>query len=218
MTVSIREKIYDKIRNDIIFGRLSPGERLIEKKLAEELQASRGPIREALLQLVSEGFLSFTRNKGIRVSKLTLEQIDEIYSLRSVLEGYAVRLTAEKINKKNVIYLKSLHRSLITATKNDSLTDWTNCNIAFHKFFIENSGNNHLINMLDALRSRTYRYSIITITIPGAKETFIKGHQHIIRACESRDAETAQKHMQHHMEQVKQYLLSHLKEFPGLGF
>ena len=191
---------------------------MVENKLAEELQASRGPIREALLQLVSEGFLSFTRNKGIRVSKLTLEQIDEIYSLRCILEGYAVRLTAEKINKKNVRHLKSLHNSLIMATKNDSLTDWTNFNIAFHNFFIENSGNSYLINMLDALRSRTYRYSIITITIPGAKETFIKGHQNVINSCESGDAEAAQSHMHAHMEHVRKYLLSHLKEFPGLGF
>ena len=72
--------------------------------------------------------------------------------------------------------------------------------------------------MLDALRSRTYRYSIITITIPGAKEAFIKGHQNIIKACENGDVEGAQRYMQTHMEQIRKYLLTHLKEFPGLGF
>ena len=215
MSESLREKIYKKIRRDITIGNLSPGERLVEIKLSEELQASRGLIREALLQLVSEGFLTSKKNKGISVTKLTLKQIDEILSLRCLLEGFAVRLTAERLQKKGLAQLKSMQKALVKATKNGSLTDWTDTNIAFHQFFIENSSNNHLIQFLDGLRCRTYRYSVVSITIPGAQETFVQDHENIITACESGDPKAAEEFMQKHMEHSKNALLSHLKNFPG---
>ena len=216
MTESMREKIYNKIRRDIITGKLSPGERLVEIKLSEELQASRGLIREALLQLSSEGFLTSQKNKGISVAKLTLKQIDEIFSLRSILEAYAVRLATERFKNDNFKQLTKMQNSLIKATKVGSLADWTDVNIAFHKFFISHSENSYLIQMLDALRCRTYRYSIFIITIPGAQETFIQDHEEIIKACKSGNADAAQHFMQKHMENAKNALLNHLKEFPGL--
>ena len=216
MAESLREKIYNKIRRDIIIGKLSPGERLVEIKLAEELQASRGLIREALLQLTSEGFLTSQKNRGISVAKLTLKQIDEIYSLRCLMEGYAVRLTAERLQKNGLAKLKAMHKALLKATKNGSLADWSDINIDFHKFFIENSSNNHLIQILDGLRCRTYRYSIFIVTIPGAQEIFIKDHANIIKACEAGDPKAAQEFMEKHMENSKNALLGHLKEFPGL--
>ena len=216
MAESLREKIYNKIRRDIIIGKLSPGERLVEIKLAEELQASRGLIREALLQLTSEGFLTSQKNRGISVAKLTLKQIDEIYSLRCLMEGYAVRLTAERLQKNALAKLKAMHKALLKATKNGSLADWSDINIDFHKFFIENSSNNHLIQILDGLRCRTYRYSIFIVTIPGAQEIFIKDHANIIKACEAGDPKAAQEFMEKHMENSKNALLGHLKEFPGL--
>ena len=216
MAESLREKLYNKIRRDIIIGKLSPGERLVEIKLAEELQASRGLIREALLQLTSEGFLTSQKNRGISVAKLTLKQIDEIYSLRCLMEGYAVRLTAERLQKNALAKLKAMHKALLKATKNGSLADWSDINIDFHKFFIENSSNNHLIQILDGLRCRTYRYSIFIVTIPGAQEIFIKDHANIIKACEAGDPKAAQEFMEKHMENSKNALLGHLKEFPGL--
>jgi DNA-binding GntR family transcriptional regulator len=216
MAESLREKIYNKIRRDIIIGKLSPGERLVEIKLSEELQASRGLIREALLQLTSEGFLTSQKNKGISVAKLTLKQIDEIFSLRCILESYAVRLAAERFTSRDHKQLAKMQNELIKATKNGSLADWTDINIAFHKFFIERSDNSYLIQMLDALRCRTYRYSIFIITIPGAQEIFIKDHKDIIKACKDGDPDAAQRLMHKHMENAKNALLVHLKEFPGL--
>jgi DNA-binding GntR family transcriptional regulator len=216
MPESIREKIYNKIRRDIMVGKLSPGERLVETQLSEELQASRGLIREALLQLTSEGFLTSQKNKGISVAKLTLKQLDELFSLRCLLEAYAVRLAAERSKKKELAQLKTIHQTLIKATKEGALIDWTDANIAFHKFFIQKSDNSHLIQMLNGLRYRTYRYSIVIITIPGAQEIFLKDHENIIKSCELGDPFAAQAFMQEHMENAKNALLDHLKKFPGM--
>src|SRR4030043_2088390 len=104
MTESLREKIYQAVRDDITYGRLSSGERLVESMLVERFRASRSPIREALRQLVSEGLITFERNKGITVSKLSTREVDEIYTLRWLLESYAARLTAGKATKKDLKY------------------------------------------------------------------------------------------------------------------
>ena len=137
MKKSIREKIYQKIRDDITYGKLSPGERLIEADLVKEFKASRGTIREALRQLESEAFIKFVRNKGITVSKLSIKEVDEIYKLRSILESYAARLTAEKATSAHTRYLSDLQDKLRNAAKNLDLQNWLHNNDLFHSFIVE---------------------------------------------------------------------------------
>ena len=91
MPKSIREKIYQKVRDRITYGFLNPGERLIEENLVKEFKVSRTPIRESLRQLENEGLITFERNKGFTVSKLSPKQVDEIYQLPWILEGYAAK-------------------------------------------------------------------------------------------------------------------------------
>ena len=123
MEKSLRERIYQEIRDQITYCKLNPGERLVESNLMIQFGASRRPIREALRQLYSEGLLTFEKNKGYTVSKLSLKQVDEIYSIRWLLESYAARLTAEKATKKDVVFLDGLNKKLHqAANKNDFTT------------------------------------------------------------------------------------------------
>jgi len=85
---------YHQIRRWIVEGRLRPGERLVEQRLAEELELSRTPIREALRMLQSEGLVRFEPNRGARVRSLTVADIDDLYELRGRLEAMAAELAA----------------------------------------------------------------------------------------------------------------------------
>ena len=85
---------YHQIRRWIVEGRLRPGERLVEQRLAEELDLSRTPIREALRMLQSEGLVRFEPNRGARVRSLTMADIDDLYELRGRLEAMAAELAA----------------------------------------------------------------------------------------------------------------------------
>lgn len=89
---TLRENVVDEIRIKILDQELAPGMRIVEQNLSEELGVSRGPIREALRQLEQEGLVEYTRNVGCSVKKITLEDIYEIYLLRSMYEVIAVRL------------------------------------------------------------------------------------------------------------------------------
>lgn len=89
---TLRENVVDEIRIKILNQELAPGMRIVEQNLSDELGVSRGPIREALRQLEQEGLVEYTRNVGCSVKKITLEDIYEIYLLRSMYEVIAVRL------------------------------------------------------------------------------------------------------------------------------
>ena len=212
MAKSLREKIYQKIRDDITFGTFGPGERLVEDRLAKEFKASRSPIREALRQLESEGLITFERNKGITIARLSIKQVDEIYTLRCLLESYAAGLTAERVMKKDVSYLIDLQEKLRVAAKNMDLRKWLQNNALFHDFLCERCGNSNLIQVLDNLKRRVYRYHYITVSIPGHFETYLGHHAGMLEGCEKNDGEMAEKYMKLHLEMIKDVLVNHLNK------
>lgn len=214
MKESLREGIYQKIRDNITYGKLSPGERLIEGKLCKEFQTSRTPIREALRQLENEGLIIFERNKGITVSKLSVKQVEEIYNLRCLLESYAAGLCAKRVEKKQIFYLKGIQVKLKKAAKDFDLLSWLYNNTLFHDFFSEHCGNQNLTQILDALKRQIYRYKYIIVRIPGYFEAYLEQHESILRGVEKSDIKMAEKYMRIHLESIKNVLIDYLDKFP----
>ncbi|MBU1274941.1 MAG: GntR family transcriptional regulator [Proteobacteria bacterium] len=216
MPLSVRERIYEAIRDEITYGELLPGERLTEKELSEKFQASRSTIRECLRQLESEGLLTFESHKGFRVSKLSTRQVEEIYDLRWLLESYATRLTAEKTTPAQVAHLEKLQEGCGKAAHKSDLKAWLKYNTAFHNFFYENCGNDNLKLLLDTLKRRIYRYQYIIIQIPGHFENYLAQHEKIIEACRHNDGRAAEKQMQTHLRGIKKVLLEQFEKFPAM--
>lgn len=215
MPESLRLKIYQSIRDDITYGKLSPGERLIESKLAQEFKASRSPIREALRQLGSEGLIMFGENRGITVSKLSIQEVAEIYSLRCLLESYAARLSAERATRSDVGRLKGFLKKMKVAAKSYDLMSWLENNTLFHNFVSEHSGNKNLDRTLESLKRRVYRYKYITARIPGHFEEYIGHHEQILTGFEANDVELAENAMKLHINTIKDVLINYLSMFPG---
>jgi len=212
MTISLREKVYNRIRGDITYGKLSPGERLIERDLTEKFHISRSPIREALRQLESEGLITFKNYKGITVSKLSVKQVEEIYNLRWVLESYSASLSAERATKNYVANLRNLHEKLKIAAETFDLIVWLELNTLFHDSLSQNSGNSNLIQILDILKRRIYRYKFMVLRVPGHLNQYITHHEGILKACEKNDGRMAEKYMKIHVEHIKNVLLDYLKK------
>ena len=95
---SLRVKIYNRLKNAILNGVYKPGESLIEMRLAKELGVSRTPIREAIRQLELEGLVSSIPNKGVVVEGVSAQDIEDIYTIRKMIEGLAAKWAAEKIS------------------------------------------------------------------------------------------------------------------------
>ncbi|MCE5263753.1 MAG: GntR family transcriptional regulator [Deltaproteobacteria bacterium] len=212
---SLRETIYERVRDDITFGKLYPGQRLTEATLATALKASRSPVREALRQLESEGLITFERNKGIEVSRLSSKQVDEIFDIRMVLEGYAAHLTvARGLTEQDWQYLDKLNKALQQDAKKNDDQSWFQHNAGFHNFFRCHSGNHNLEQLISMLERRVYRYKYMSVSFPDQLKHYLEQHNNIIEACKKKDPDLVRVRMQEHLVYVKGVIGEYLKRFP----
>lgn len=212
---SVRIDTYDRLKNLIISGELSPGEKLSETELAKKLSASRTPIREAFRQLQSEGHINIIHNKGAYVAKLPPKNIEEIYSIIALLEGYASEIMTEKVTSVDIKELRKMAQRMTLYASHKKYQEYTILNSEFHRFMTHFSGNSILIKIYEELRMQVYRYRMMSITIPGHWETYLLDHERIIDALSKKDALLVGRLTREHVSRVKKILVDFLKNNPG---
>jgi DNA-binding GntR family transcriptional regulator len=208
--MSIREKIYKKVGDDISNGKLVPGERLLESKLVKEFRCSQSPVREALRQLETEGLLTFEKNKGCTIRKLSIQEIDDIFSIIAQLESCAARQCTERATGADVPYLRNLHDKLRSAAKKQDLAKWLQINTEYHNFFAERATNKTLCEILENLKRRVYQYRHITIRIARHLDQYLKHHEGMLKGYEAMDGKKVEKYMKLHIETLRDVLISYL--------
>ncbi len=204
----LREKIADRIRADIIRGNYKDGERLVEPKLAKVLGISRTPIREALRQLESEGFIEIVPRKGAVVKELTLKDIDDLYAIKANLEGLAARLATNYITDKEITKLKEINKKFYRITNKNAnmVEEYLKYNIDFHDVFIYSSNNKKLIEILDGLSKNFQRFKRMLIAKTERLEEAHNEHLEIIKSFELRNPDLAEKTVRWHIENGWEYL------------
>ena len=214
--MSLQQDIYDRLKKSIIYGELSPGEKLSEVALAGKMKVSRTPIREAFRQLQMEGYITVESNKGAYVSKLPPEEIEEIYDIISLLEGYAAELTARRVKDSELRELRELQGQLVVSASRKKYREYIEKNTEFHHVIARLSGSKKLVKIINELRTRIYRYRLVSVTIPGYLEEYASHHEDVIDAIGRKDFLSARKYMQEHVIFVKEVLVNFLNENPGL--
>ncbi len=152
---TIGQMVYAVLREAIMSGAFAPGEWLRQESLAEAIGVSRIPVRTALLQLESEGIITFHPHRGARVRTLTPEQIDEIYRLRILLECYAVECACTEVEPDRLERLQTLAKKLDRHKQGDEFLD---LRIRFYRELYDAERNPLLVEMIDDLRSHVGRY------------------------------------------------------------
>jgi len=213
--MNIKTRIYKQIRDEIIYGKLMPGERLPETKLSKTLCCSRAPVREAINQLESEGFVFRKPNRRVVVNKSSPEEIIDYYSLLEVLEGQAVRWAANHLTSQDIDKLEDMNNSMKKISTNDKtyIQKWASLNVAFHRFFSEKCGNEKMVWLVDEIRLRITRYRYLSFMITTFND-YIKDHEAIIEALRQRDAVKAKAAMKRHISRAKKVLLNHFFYMP----
>lgn len=189
---TLREQIASSLRESIINGELPPGQKLTEPELAERLGISRTPIREAFRQLESEGFLTVIPRRGAVVSTITAKEIHDFYELKSLLEGYAARVTAEKITPKDIEKLKRLNDQLKGLAEKGHVEAFFKKNEEFHNCFLQLCGNDKLIEIRDNMVNRFLGFRMATLSMPGRLMESVKQHRSIIKAFQRKDGRLAE--------------------------
>lgn len=189
---TLREQIVSSLRESIIRGDLDPGQKLTEPELSEKLGISRTPIREAFRQLESEGFLTVMPRRGAIVSRISRKEIDDFYELKSLLEGYAARIGAEKIDEKGIKRLRKINEQLIDLSEIDDVDAFFLKNDEFHNVFLSYCGNEKLLEFLEHMVKKFMRFRLGALSVPGRLKKSVKQHDEIIKAMAGKDGRLAE--------------------------
>ena len=153
---SLQKMVYSTLRQAILLREIEPGEPINIKKIAEKLNVSTMPVREALRQLEIEGVVSFNSNKRILVSQLSRQELHEIYELRIPLEIMALSKCFDRRDKPGLNQLDELHRKMTKAGLSGA--QWFDLNRNFHMKIYEMSGSLRLYQILQGLWNSTGPY------------------------------------------------------------
>ena len=206
----LSKKVYRIIKSGIIDGSLKSGSKLLEVKIAKQMGISRTPIREALRELAAKGFVTMIPNQGIIVSSDSIEDIQEVVQIRSVLEGLAARLAVDMINLEGINKLKKLLEQMEKyVEKNDPLS-FGEVDAEFHNIIVNNCGNNRLIKMRKNITEQAHRYRIKSLNVSGRLKRSMEEHRKIFEALKKKDPEKADKFLRKHIENSLKNILTHI--------
>ena len=195
----LRQQVLDGLRQAIITGQLAPGQRLIERELTKMMEVSRTVIREVLRQLETEGLIALIPNKGPVVRELTVEEAEDLYHIRAVLEGYTAKLFAENASDELIETLeKSLDAVAKAYDKGDAEQVLESKN-QFYTMLYEGARNKTLGSMLYSLHARVWRWRALGLTHPKRSmersQESVKNLRAILAAIKKRDADAAERIM-----------------------
>jgi DNA-binding GntR family transcriptional regulator len=203
---SISDQIYEVLKERILLGKITLGERIIESSIAEDLKTSRTPVREAFQRLVQDGLVERVPQGGVRVTVITPRTIREVFGIRAVLEVYAVELACENIEAETIIRLKELAqqaRKLLSspeANDPEGLIALWKINTSFHETIYRAAGSEHLLKLVDQLNSLVRRFRFLSMR--KARIRAWDQHERMITYLEEKNKAMLGKLMKAHVEEA----------------
>lgn len=161
---TIRAQAADLLRSSIVQGSLRVGSRIVERRLAEQLGTSLTAVREALVQLESEGLIVKKPNSTTHVVSLTPEEIEQIFAVRVVLECHAFELAAEHIQRDQVQELKARQQAAMQAAKKRQPQEYIQSDLGWHELVWQIPGNPYLYSSIRRLLLPLFTYSALQIS------------------------------------------------------
>lgn len=151
---AVRERVLASLRQEIISGRLGPGDRLVEREVAERLGVSRVPVREAIRALVAEGFVHFETPRRTVVRRLTPNDVRELFELREALEVYAAGLAAANATPEDLAEVEALLDRAAAATEDGDAEAITDINSRLHDRIVAMARNSLIVAALEPVAGR----------------------------------------------------------------
>ena len=195
-------KAYETVRNEIIEGHYAPGDRITEAQIAESAQVSRTPVREALHRLEAEGLIRYVPNQGAFVSSLGVDEAEETFELRAMLEAYVVTLCAERATPEQLVTLRSLAEGQLAASQERKaryLQRIADFNSRFHNTLLDGCGSEPLRATMGTLANAPLVFQTFRDYSQDALVRSARHHLEIVTALEARNADWAAAAMRAHI-------------------
>jgi DNA-binding GntR family transcriptional regulator len=212
-TRTLVEYASQQLREQILSGALAAGERIHLDGVAEDFGISAIPVREALRTLATEGLVTPLPHRGYTVAPVTIEDLEETYRIRLVLEPLAVQLAVPRLTRADLRFLGEELDLLGRAFRDGHWPDHRTHHRAFHFGIYEKCNSPWLIRFTDMLWVNSERYQRMTTQIQGQLTQRAKEHRRILAACRAGDADKAAELMNDHLsrslETLKAFLIRH---------
>ncbi len=208
----LRLQTYRAIRDGILSNRYHPGVPLSEQQLADELQVSRTPVREAVKQLEHEGLVSVVPLRGIFPRKVTVRDVVEIFQIREALECFAIRISDFTVGDERLRALDQLFERFessvaVSPEDKDCLFE---ADTALHRMIVEAAGNGRMIKTLEPLRTQILRVRSLSWAEPSRVIDASREHRCIVQALLQNDRVGAEAALSDHLRLGRNHLLRYM--------
>ena len=178
----VRHEVFNLLREAILSGEIPPGERLVERDIAEQFEASRTPVREAIRQLELENLIRHVPRKGAVVAEVTTADIIEIFRIRSVLEGLVCRMAAEKITRRGASRLEGALVGLEEACRSKDAAAVATQHIKFHETIYKLSESPRLYQMISNLLEYISWFARVGYSFQDRMSLAMKEHREMVES------------------------------------
>jgi Transcriptional regulators len=208
--VGLSSAVYQVLADALLTGDIPAGSRIVENDFVDLFSVSRTPIREAVLRLKTEGYLTRTDDGRLVASEITAEDIVDVYDVREVLTALAARLAAERAHAPSVARMRAVHRRFADAVEARDPVAMFNTNIAFHEEIFRAAGNTFLLELGQQVHTRVRRFPGTTFAQEHRGGFVLEEHAQLIDAIEARDPELAESIAHAHVEHARQSRITQL--------
>ncbi len=201
---SLTSIIFEKIREDIVNGEYDPGEKIVEAKLADDLGVSRTPVREALKQLELDGLVENIPNRGVIVKGVSMQDVEDIYTIREAIEGVAAKWSVERMTEEELQTLKEIFELMEFYTFKKDVDKIFELNTRFHETIYMATKSRFLEHVLRdfQLFIKSTRYE--SLKSEGRMEHTLEEHRAILDAFTERNTDEAVKRILKHINNSKE--------------
>jgi len=214
---SLTSQVTQFLEQAILRGEIKPGEKLVERELSQVLGISRSPIREAIRSLESNGLVKTIPRKGTVVTEVSGKEVEEIYSVKSMLEGFAARLACKRITGREIREFRLLLEKMENRVSRNNLHEYLELSKEFHELIIKASNNAKLYQIYRNLMKPIQWLQLISLSFPERARNSLREHQQIVEAFVRGDGESLEKVVREHVDRAGRVLLQNLDSRGSTG-
>ena len=155
----LRTQVYEYLREALRTGKIRAGMFISINQVVKELGMSRTPLRDALLQLQTEGFVTFLPQRGIRINEITDQDLDDIYEMLGALDSRALLSVSDRLGTKEVSRMKKINERMLRVIDNKKFNQYFELNTDFHNVYLDLSTNQPLLKQVNILRQRLFEFN-----------------------------------------------------------
>jgi DNA-binding GntR family transcriptional regulator len=200
---SIREQVRRILHAQVLSGALVPGQVYSAVALAEELNVSATPVREAMLELANAGFVEVARNRGFRILTISARDLDEIVELRLMLEVPAIKGVIARASNEQLAALGPLADEIVEAARREDIPAYLLSDQTFHRTLLELAGNARLVKLVVDLRDQTRLLGLRGLSASGQLIESAQEHCEIASTIQARNLKQAQALMTRHIQHAR---------------